>query len=165
MVIDLKHIFVNDNATYPLEYLLDLSEVSHGGAFPLKKPVMLNGAISNTSSLIRFEAEIVFQFDALCDRCGKPTVKTYKVPISKTLATSIEGEDSDTILLAPDMKLDVDEFLYTEVVVNLPLKHLCSQDCKGICFKCGKNLNEGVCDCKDDEIDPRLAALRDLLNN
>ncbi len=165
MIIDLKHIFVNENSSYPLEYSLDLSDVSHSGAFPLKKPVMLKGAVSNTSSLIRFEAEITFEFDALCDRCGKPTVKTYKVPVSKSLATSIEAEDSDTILLVPDMKLDVDDFLYTEVVVNLPLKHLCSENCKGICYKCGKNLNEGKCDCKDDDIDPRLAALRDLLNN
>ncbi len=165
MVIDLKHIFVNENSSLPIEYSLDLSEVSHGGVFPLKKPVTLNGTISNTSSLIRFEAEISFQFDALCDRCGKPTVKTYKVDVSKSLATSIEGEDSDTILLVPDMKLDVDDFLYTEVVVNLPLKHLCSEDCRGICCKCGKNLNEGNCDCQDDDIDPRLAALRDLLNN
>ncbi len=165
MVIDLKHIFVNENSSLPIEYSLDLSEVSHGGVFPLKKPVRLSGAISNTSSLIRLEAEISFQFDALCDRCGKPTVKTYKVDVSKSLATSIEGEDSDTILLVPDMKLDVDDFLYTEVVVNLPLKHLCSEDCKGICYKCGKNLNEGNCDCQDDDIDPRLAALRELLNN
>ncbi len=165
MVIDLKHIFVNENSSYPLEYSLDLSEVSHGGAFPLKKPVRLNGVISNTSSLVRFEAEIIFDFVALCDRCGTPVTKTYTVSVSKSLATSIEADDSDTILLVPDMKLDVDDFIYTEVVVNLPLKHLCSDDCKGICYKCGKNLNEGECDCKDDDIDPRLAALRDLLNN
>ena len=129
------------------------------------KPVTLTGEISNTSSLIRFTAEIKFQFDALCDRCGKETSKTYLVEISKSLAISIEGEDSDTILLVPDMKLDLDDFLYTEVIVNLPLKHLCSEDCKGICYKCGKNLNEGACDCDTREIDPRLAKLAELLNN
>ena len=165
MVVDLKHIFVNENSSLPIEYSLDLSQVEHGGVFPLKKPVTLIGTVSNTSSLIRFQAEISFQFDALCDRCGKETSKTYQVEVSKSLATSIEGDDSDTILLVPDMKLDVDDFLYTEVIVNLPLKHLCSEDCKGICYKCGKNLNEGACSCDTREIDPRLAKLAELLNN
>ena len=83
--------------------------------------------------------------------------------LDKALASSIEGEDSDTILLVPDMKLDLDDFLYTEVIVNLPLKHLCSEDCKGLCAKCGKDLNEGDCGCPKKEIDPRLAILQKLL--
>jgi len=61
------------------------------------------------------------------------------------------------------MKFNLEEFLYSETIVSLPMKHLCSEDCKGICSKCGKNLNEGKCDCPDREIDPRLAVLADLL--
>ena len=61
------------------------------------------------------------------------------------------------------MKLDLDELVYSEVIVSLPMKHLCSEECRGICFKCGKNLNDGDCDCPKKEIDPRLAALADLL--
>ena len=77
----------------------------------------------------------------------------------------IEGEDSDTILLVPGMKLDLDELVYSEVMMSLPMKHLCNAECKGICFKCGKNLNEGKCDCPEKEIDPRLQALADLLKD
>ncbi len=165
MIIDLKHIFVNENSTLPIEYSLDLSDIEHSGNFPLKKPVEFKGTISNKAGLIRFEAEINYVYDAPCDRCGISTAKPVTVKLDKSLATSIEGEDSDTILLVPDMKLDVDEFLYTEVVVSLPLKHLCSENCKGICLKCGKNLNEGECGCVQKEIDPRLQALADLLNN
>ena len=63
------------------------------------------------------------------------------------------------------MKLDLNELVYSEVIVSLPMKHLCKDDCKGICVKCGKNLNEGRCDCPEKEIDPRLSALAELLNN
>ena len=63
------------------------------------------------------------------------------------------------------MQLEVDELVYTEVILNLPSKHLCKADCKGLCFKCGKNLNEGDCGCKSDEPDPRFAKLRELLDN
>lgn len=165
MIIDLKRIFVNENSALPVEYSLDLSETEHSGNFPLKKPAKLKGTISNKAGLIRFVAEINYVYDAPCDRCGVQAQESVTIKIDKSLATSIEGEDSDTILLVPDMKLDIDEFLYTEVVVSLPLKHLCDKNCKGICLKCGKNLNEGECNCDFREIDPRLQALADLLNN
>ena len=165
MVIDLKHIFVNVGASLPLEYELDLSAVEYSGLFPLKKPAVIKGTVSNKASLIRLEAEIVYEFSAPCDRCGVDTTRNHSVSLDKSLAVSIEGEDSDSIIIVPDMKLDLDELVYSEVIVSLPMKHLCSEDCKGICSKCGKNLNDGKCECPEKEIDPRLAVLAELLNN
>ncbi|MBR7132217.1 MAG: DUF177 domain-containing protein [Clostridia bacterium] len=163
MIVDLKHIFVNDNSALPLEYELDLSTIEHMGEYPLKKAVCLKGTVSNKASLVRLSASVCYEYEAPCDRCGKSVLHTYTVQIEKSLACSIESEESDTILITPDMKLDLDELVYTEVVVSLPMKHLCSEDCKGICFKCGKNLNEGKCDCPEKEIDPRFSALAELL--
>lgn len=163
MIIDLKKVFVNENETLPISYALDLSDVEYMGLYPLKKPVSIVGNIVNKASLISFNAKITYEYDALCDRCGRDSAREYTVLVDKSLATSIEGEESDTILLVPDMKLNLDEFLYTEVIVSLPMKHLCSEECKGICAKCGKNLSEGKCDCPEKEIDPRLQALADLL--
>ena len=165
MIIDLKHIFVTDNSSLPIKYALDLSDVDYMGEYPLKKPVSMKGKISNSASLVRLEAEISYEYEAPCDRCGLTTNEKHTVKIEKSLASSIEGEESDTILLVPDMKLDLDELIYTEVMLSLPMKHLCSEDCKGICFKCGKNLNEGECSCSTKEVDPRLAKLMELLDN
>ncbi|MBQ6847442.1 MAG: DUF177 domain-containing protein [Clostridia bacterium] len=164
MIIDLKHIFVTDNSVLPIMDALDLSDLEYMGEYPLKKPVEIVGKITNKASLVRLEAEIKFEFDASCDRCGTRTAKKHTLKVEKSLAPTIEGEDSDTILTVPDMKLDLDELLYTETVTNLPMKHLCDENCKGICQKCGKNLNEGECGCNKKEIDPRLQALADLLN-
>ena len=163
MVVDLKHIFVNDDFSLPLKYALDLSDIDYMGEYPLKKPVEIVGEIFNKASLVRLEAEITFEFDASCDRCGTRTAKKHTLKVSKSLATSIEGEESDTIITVPDMKLNLDELIYAETVSNLPMKHLCDENCKGICSKCGKNLNEGECGCPKKEIDPRLKALADLL--
>ena len=163
MIIDLKKIFVNEDSSLPIEYSLDLSQVEHGGVFPLKKPVTLKGTVSNSASLIKLAAVISYEYDAPCDRCSKPTARVVNLNLDKALASSIEGEDSDSILVTPDMKLNLDELIYSEVIVSLPTKHLCNEDCKGICSKCGKNLNEGKCDCPEKEIDPRLAALAELL--
>jgi len=163
MIVDLKHIFVKDNSSTPIEYALDLSDVEYMGSYPLKEPVTINGAVSNSASLVRLEAKISYNFVAPCDRCGHETARTHTVTVSKSLAASIEAEESDTILIVPDMQLNLDELIYTEVITSLPMKHLCKENCKGICMKCGKNLNEGECGCNTKEIDPRLAALAELL--
>jgi uncharacterized protein len=48
--------------------------------------------------------------------------------------------------------------------MEFPLRFLCHDDCKGLCQRCGKNLNEGECDCSKKEIDPRMAPLQKLLD-
>ena len=165
MIIDLKRIFVNDNSSLSIDYALDMSDLEYNGEYPLKKPVTIKGSITNNASLIRLTAEISFDFEAPCDRCGLVINQSHSVTVEKSLASVMESEESDTILLVPDMKLDLDEFIYTEVVLGLPMKHLCNEDCKGICPKCGKNLNVGKCECSFKEIDPRLQALADLLKD
>ncbi len=165
MIIDLKQVFVNDNSSLPIEYSLDMSNVEFSGVYPLEAAVKISGTISNKASIVELDADISYEFKAPCDRCGEITATPYKLHLQKSLAPSIEGEESESILLVPDMKLDLDELIYSEVIVSLPMKHLCSEDCKGICSKCGKNLNEGKCDCPEKEIDPRLSALAELLNN
>ena len=47
-------------------------------------------------------------------------------------------------------------------VLAVPMKNLCSEDCKGLCPKCGKNLNEGLCNCNEENIDPRWETIQKL---
>lgn len=165
MIIDLKRIFANDDASMPVDYSLDMSSVEFSGLFPLKEPVKITGSVFSKASIVRLSAKISYTYEAPCDRCGADAARGYTLDIEKSLAASLEGEESEDIILIPDMKLDLDELIYTEVIVSLPMKHLCREDCKGICAKCGKNLNEGKCGCPEKEIDPRLSALADLLNS
>ena len=111
MIIDLKRIFVNDNSSLPVDYSLDLSTIEYLGEYPLKVPVSIKGLVSNSASLVRLEADISYEYTAPCDRCGVETVTKHTVRVEKSLASSIEGEESDTILLVPDMKLDLDELI------------------------------------------------------
>ncbi len=165
MVLDLKSVFANIGKEISIDSSLDMSETDFSGGFPLKTPVSVKGKVFNRAGVVEIDIFMDYDFDAPCDRCGKDTVKHYSIELDKMLATSIEGEESDTIITVPDMKLDVDELVFTEVFLSLPAKHLCKETCKGYCFSCGKNLNEGNCECKSESIDPRLAKLADLLNN
>ena len=71
---------------------------------------------------------------------------------------------SDDYVETPDYKLDLDELATADILLELPSKHLCKPDCKGLCPDCGADLNETACDCGKHRIDPRLEALKDLMN-
>ena len=72
--------------------------------------------------------------------------------------------DLDESSYLTGMNLDVDRLVYLEVLICWPLKVLCKEDCKGICSRCGKNLNEGPCGCKEEPKDPRMAAISDIFS-
>ena len=80
------------------------------------------------------------------------------------LAESLENGESDEIELLEDGKADLGELARTAFILGMDTKTLCSEDCKGLCSRCGADLNLGPCSCKK-EIDPRLAALAKLLEN
>ena len=58
---------------------------------------------------------------------------------------------------------ELDEIIREQLILNMDMTVLCREDCKGLCPKCGRNLNEGDCGCDRTEIDPRLAKLKQLL--
>ena len=163
MILDLKRIFAAEGSRLPIDYTLSLADFELYGNYPLKNPVSVKGEIFNKAGVVNLALSIKYTFSAPCDRCGKVTNHEHTVNVDKMLAASLQRQESDTIIEVPGMKIDVDEFVYGEVVLSLPTKHLCKEDCKGICPNCGKNLNTGDCDCKTRDVDPRLAPLMDLL--
>lgn len=71
--------------------------------------------------------------------------------------------DEEVIRISPHgLEINVAHLAFEEFLLALPFKALCSEECKGLCPKCGHNLNTGPCACVRDEGDPRLAALRNL---
>lgn len=165
MILDLKGLFSGNVKSQDINMELDMSDTEFYGNFPIKKPVEVVGSVFNKADVVNFKVDISYEFSAPCDRCGVETVSKCGFELERQLATSIEGEQSDTIITVPDMKLDVDELIFSEVFLSLPTKHLCKETCKGICLKCGKNLNEGDCSCEQREIDPRFAKLKELLED
>ena len=80
------------------------------------------------------------------------------------LVTSLNDESNEDFVLLKDFQLPLDELVTTDLLLSLPMKSLCREDCRGLCPQCGHNLNNGECGCRQETVDPRLAALKDLLN-
>ena len=165
MLLDLKRLFAKDNECIKLDAEFDFSDIEFSGVFPIKTPVKITGEILSKTGIVNLSATIIAEYEADCDRCGVLSKKVHTIPVKNIIVTELaNGEDNDEMLVLEDMKLDLREYVLTEVVLNIPIKHLCREDCKGICQSCGKNLNEGSCDCETESIDPRLQILKDLLD-
>ena len=119
MVLDLRSLFVNDGQSRPLDCRFDLSEVEFFGQYPLKSPVLVKGSIFSRAGIVTLSVQCDCEYTAPCDRCGNTAVKHYLVPIERVLVAELENDEDDEMILLQDYKLDLDELVFTEVVVNL----------------------------------------------
>ena len=165
MRLDLRDIIHIPDASKPFRYQLDLSGLEFYGAHPIPRPVQAEGAVTNHAGALMLEGTATSVLDLTCDRCGKKFSREKRVPLDCLLAERLEDEKNDDgIVLLEGNKVDLDELVSTAFILALDTKNLCSDDCKGLCAKCGADLNRGPCGCRP-EVDPRLAALAQLLDD
>ncbi|HJQ32718.1 MAG TPA: DUF177 domain-containing protein [Pyrinomonadaceae bacterium] len=132
----------------------------------------VRGSASRKGEQVRLRGEIRTEVELLCDRCLAPTRSPLAVEFDTSFipqeaeaakAENVELLSEDLILSAYDGEaVDLDELVREQVLLALPSRRLCREDCKGLCPKCGTDLNAGHCSCEQGEIDPRWSALAGL---
>jgi DUF177 domain-containing protein len=101
--------------------------------------------------------------DYECSRCLTDFDQPVSVRLAELYYYPPESAPSDAPTIGDDVHLDLTPVVREDFLVSIPIRALCRPDCKGLCPQCGSDWNEGPCDCRDDEIDPRLAVLAELL--
>ena len=165
MLFELKSVFLNVGEEKELSYQLDISDIDIDGAFPFKSPVTVTATASNRASLVTLALNCRFDYQRSCDRCGEQCTVEQNMAFAHKLAQTLVDECNDDYIETPDFTIELDEVVISDILLSLPQKFLCSDDCRGLCPKCGKNLNLGDCGCDKREIDPRLAILKQLMED
>ena len=172
MKLDLRPLLAGDKLlSFEYELSLDIdpedtSSFLYGVSFP--SPMKVVGDITNTAGYMRMALKMSVDYSAVCARCLSPVSGKFSLDLEKTVAPKnllgdISEDRLDDYAIIEDGFLDMDEQLIAQLEMEFPARFLCREDCKGLCQRCGKNLNDGECGCTDDEIDPRLAPLKKLL--
>ena len=164
MRLDLRDIIHVPDARKDFQFQLDLSQLDFYGSNPIAHPVLAEGSVTNHAGALVLEGTASSLLELHCDRCGKAFSREKAVVLDSRVAQELEDEENDDILLLEGTELDLDEAVTTAFVLAMDTKNLCSDDCKGLCAKCGADLNLGPGGCRP-EVDPRLAALAQLLDN
>ena len=88
----------------------------------------------------------------------KPVEEAFCIKMEETLVQ--EGtQAAEDLIVFGGYSVALDEIVLNNILIHMPIRYLCREDCKGLCPMCGKDLNEGECGCKREEIDPRLEVL------
>jgi len=163
MLLQLRPLFMGEITSLSIDEKLDFSNEEFNGQVPFKTPVCVTGTVAVSADVVLLRAEISFTFHGVCDRCLNAFEKEYRMPIEHILVDTLSNDENDDFILLQQYQLPLDDLVLTDVLLELPYKALCREDCKGLCSSCGKNLNDGPCECKPDTVDPRLEVLKQLI--
>ena len=129
------------------------------------RPAKLVGRIRNMSGYMCLELEAEFYYKTFCARCLKELTRSIRCKAEKGVAEegTLQDEEALDYAIIRDGSLDLGEEAEEMLFLELPSRHLCKDDCKGLCPKCGCDLNEESCSCVLKEPDARLLPLLELL--
>ena len=165
MLLGLSKIIECPGASQDFSTSVDLSDLLYGTVKPVTEPVLASGTVRNTAGVLVMTGLITTTIHGVCDRCASDFDRDVEIPINVVLVTELSNEDSEDEWVFPleGDCADLEDIVRTVFVLNMDSKMLCKEDCQGLCCRCGTNLNEGPCRCQK-ELDPRFAALRQLLD-
>lgn len=142
---------------YPKKCFLEIDS-----ALPLYSDVTLKGQITNLSGSLVLDGVLEFSLLYSCDRCLEEYEKSYKLDFSDVIAKENSDYEEGEFIPYSGSRVLLTDAIYKRFFPLTLEKHLCSEDCKGLCTICGGNLNQRDCGCKVEEIDPRLEKLKEF---
>ena len=168
MLINLSELFPVEgkSKTYDLE--LEMTQFhAPDGVYGIVEKHPVNLVITNQGDkvlTVKGEADVCLEMP--CSRCLEPVKVPFHLEIDQKVDMKQTDEDRaadlDEQFYINGYNLDVDQLVGNELTLNLPMRVLCSEDCKGICNRCGTNLNRGTCDCAGKSLDPRMSVIQDI---
>lgn len=167
MLINLSDVLTSEGKAEERQAEIELTQIScRMGTFPIMEKTPVSLTLKNlgmNKASIEGRAEITLAMN--CDRCLKSVAQKITLHmIRQVTAPDVRQEEKmdDEQNFMEGYQLDVDGLIKNECLMNLPMKILCKPDCKGICIKCGKDLNTGECGCDTFVPDPRMARIKDI---
>lgn len=164
MILDLKGVFDCEGYSRDMSYDFDMSGYEdRPDSHPFKEPVKVSANVRNCAGVVGLHVSAKAVYFTQCDRCCTPLCEKVDIAFDNVLVKELENDgDSGDLIKIENEKLDLDTLVSSNIILNLPMKHLCSESCKGLCPVCGKNLNEGSCGCKGGSDSP-FSVLKDLI--
>jgi uncharacterized protein len=134
-----------------------------GEIIAFNKPIEVEGEIYTAGDILTLEGTISTELNLPCSRCLSAFMYAITLPIHERFSNISHDEDDEIIFIEGD-SIEITDIVKNNIVLSLPIKKLCSDDCKGLCQHCGKNLNISTCNCGNDIVDPRLEKLKDMFS-
>lgn len=146
MRINLKQLFNIVGDSKNICYSIPSEELADIHGYNFASPIEVNGRLFNRAGVVYLEFSADFTLLAACDRCLRETEKVYHFDFEHIVVPSV-SKDNDEYIVAEGESIEMNEIAVTDLLLQLPSKYLCRDDCRGLCMVCGCDLNESECDC------------------
>lgn len=146
MVLDLKPIYDAEGQSVELDYFISEKRLSEIKGCILEN-FSVKGKVYNRAGIVHLSYTLAFTLKAECDRCLKPFDRAYSFNFKHILVRTVNTDNDEYIVTQGD-SIDVDELAVQDALLQVPTKLLCREDCKGLCYICGADLNLGECGCE-----------------
>ena len=162
MRLNLREIIEIPGASLPFSCELDTGGLGFPSVKEYRGKPRAEGLVYNEAGVLHMKGTLKAAMRCICDRCGSEFDSEKLTQLGATIVEKESEENPEFFPLDGD-EIDLDEILSTLFILDMETKFLCSEDCRGLCSTCGKNLNLGPCGCRK-QIDPRFAVLEQLLD-
>ena len=160
--------------TLAVAELPQLSDLTRQGAYRFKAPVQVTLFIAPVAGMFRVEGKLRTTAGLSCSRClvdfESALASHFHVTYTRELPDGEAAAGEERELRAEEMglasfdgeEIDFRDMLQEQIILAIPMQPICRDDCQGLCPHCGTDLNRGHCDCRQENVDPRLAVLKNL---
>lgn len=151
MIFNLRQLFNIVGESKDIGYSIPEDELSNIHGYCFSSPVNVSGRFFNRAGVVYLEYSVSFSLSLVCDRCLNEFERNYSFDFSHIVVPSLNG-DNDDYIVADGQSIELNDIAFTDLLLQLPSKILCKDDCKGLCMVCGCDLNVADCNCLISEL-------------
>jgi len=146
MILNMKQLFDIPGEKQDLNFEITPEEIKERVSdIVFASPIAVSGQALNRAGVVSLDMTCRFVLSQTCDRCLTQFDREYVFDFSHICARGHSSNDEHIVV--EDNSLDLNELAISDSLLELPTKILCREDCRGLCYVCGQNLNEGECNC------------------
>lgn len=169
MKINIAAIKDVQGSSIPFDFSTDAQTLYAGHeALDFIGSITVHGTATNNGLAILVQGKMCATVQLICNCCLEPFLLVLQEEFSEEFTEGAYqgnqgGQDEKDQSYFQGDEISLSELVHDHILLALPIRVVCREDCKGLCVKCGINLNQAMCKCGDDKVDPRLAVLKQLL--
>lgn len=168
MKINIAAIKDVQGGSIPFDFSVDAKTLhADNDALDFIGAIKVHGTATNNGRAILVQGELCATVQLKCSCCLEPFLLALHEEFSEEFVEGAHqenqgGQDEHEYIYYQGDEIPLNELVHDHMLLALPMRFVCQENCRGLCVKCGKNLNQAVCNCEDDVVDPRLAVLKQL---
>jgi len=163
MKINVSGVLRSINSSIDVDGEIKIPSINYkGDDIQVNSPVKVKGRITNAGGKLLLAGRIYADLNLKCSRCLESFNYNFESDFEEELSNN--SDDEDVVHFEGDT-IELTDIIVNNILLYLPMKVVCREDCKGLCPLCGNNLNIGRCSCTGESLDPRLEVLKKFLKD